>query len=304
MEIIDVIKNNFNKGYFNKAMAIEGLPEEYPAWTIKRNDWYGVAVPADNMPFSEKFASARIWKITATIDGQDMDLLALTCSNVELRNEFALICAQFVQPGENGSQRKKLIVSPAEWWNNWKVLLGNKSLNDDTYPILGELIVVSKLMSLGCHPKWSGIESATHDVELANTNRSYEVKSTSSRYGYEVEISSIYQLKKAGEQLDLVFLRFERSLLGVCINDLVNELVSLGESRTQLEEALEKKGLENGCTAREIKYKLLEMKVFPVDDSFPMLTIESFVGSTLPAHIKKVKYVVDLAGVEGKAEII
>ena len=121
MEIIDVIKNNFNKGYFNKAMAIEGLPEEYPAWTIKRNDWYGVAVPADNMPFSEKFASARIWKITATIDGQDMDLLALTCSNVELRNEFALICAQFVQPGENGSQRKKLIVSPAEWWNNWNL---------------------------------------------------------------------------------------------------------------------------------------------------------------------------------------
>jgi len=302
MGLVEIIKNNFNKGYFDKAMIIDSLPNECPAWTIKSNEWYGVVVPTESTKiFNEKFSSVKIGTMHAEINGDNMDLLALTCSDVSLRDEFAVICSEFVQPGINCEKRNNLTSHPEEWWNNWKDLLGNKSASDQVYPVMGELLVVEKLFVANQLPKWSAVEHSTHDIELST--RSYEVKSTIKRYGYDVEISSIYQLKKSGETLDLVFMRFEESILGDSIDDIVERLGNLGASVDLFEAALSKQGLEKGCTARESKYKLLEMKVFPVDDFFPALTIGSFVGGALPAHVKGIKYILDLVGIEGKATL-
>lgn len=304
MDIIESIKDNFNKGYFKKAMRIEGLPANYPAWTLKQDNWYGVAVKMDSkIIFNEHFSTAHIWTSeNAVIDGLTTDLLLLTCSDVELRNEFAVICSQFVSTSEDGAERKKLISKPEAWWSNWKSLIGNSQSDPEVYSKLGELIVVEKLLQEGRQPKWSGIESSTHDVELSD--RSYEVKSTIKRYGYEVEISSIYQLRKAGETLDLVFFRFERSQLGRTLDDLVESLTSLGYSRMKIEKVLGKAGLEKGCIARSIRYKILEMKVFAVDDEFPSLTLDSFIGGQLPQNVTKVKYTVDLSGIPSRPDLL
>jgi len=301
--IIESIKENFNIGYFGKAMMIEGLPKEYPAWTLKQHDWYGVAVKMEKcVDFSGRFSSARIWTNNgATIEGVTANLLLLTCSDVELRDEFAVICSQFVEPSLDGSARKRLINDPAEWWSNWKSLIGNTQSDQEVYSKIGELIVVEKLLQAGKHPVWSGIESATHDVEL--DDRSYEIKSTIKRYGYEVEINSIYQMRKDGETLDLVFFRFERSQLGRSLDDLVDSIVSLGYSKDKLEKTLFNAGLEKGCVARSVRYKLLEMKVYPVDERFPALTLASFVGGQLPANVTKVKYSVDLSGVVSRTTL-
>ena len=303
MEVIESIKNNFHKGYFGKAMPIEGLPDEYPAWTIKWPSWYGVAVCMDHqIVFSEHFSTAKIWTNNgATLNDQPADLLLLTCSDVELRDEFAAICSQFVSTSDDGAARRKLVSDPAQWWNHWKSLMGNSQSEREVYPIIGELLVVKALLTQGKKPKWAGIKSATHDVEL--DDKSYEVKSTTKRYGYEVEISSLYQMKKEGETLDLVFFRFERSQLGQSLDDLVEELIQLGYSKHSLENALEKNGLEKGCIARSLHYKLLEMRVFPVDSGFPALTLGSFVGGKLPDNIIKVKYTIDLSGIPSRAEL-
>ena len=56
MDLIERIKKNFNKGFFNKAMSIDGISTDYPAWTLKQDDWVGVAVPlSDAVSFSESF---------------------------------------------------------------------------------------------------------------------------------------------------------------------------------------------------------------------------------------------------------
>ena len=303
MDYTDSIKNNFNRGYFGKAMPIVGLEDDFPAWTIKTKDWFGVAVSTDNNDaFSERFSSTKIWTAhDAEINGISMNLLMLTCSDKDLRDEFAVICNQFVNPGVNGDERYKLTSAPEKWWNNWKSLLGNSASSFETYMIIGELIVVDELLKKGCNPRWSGIENATHDVETST--HSYEVKSTISKYGYEVEISSIYQMQKSGAPLSLVFCRFEKSMLGKSLNDIIDDLVVHGLSGDELEKALSKSGFEKGCTARSIKYKLLEMKVFPVDDSFPSLTLNSFVGGCLPDNIIKVKYSVDLSGITGNSSL-
>lgn len=301
MEVLESIKANFNRGYFGKAMPIDGLPKEYPAWTLKQQDWYGVAVKMEKkIVFSERFSSVRIWTNNdAVLDNQTVDLLLLTCTDVELRNEFATICAQFVQTSMDGKTRNSLIENPVDWWANWKSLIGNTQSEHEVYSKIGELTVVEKLLQSGKRPKWSGIESATHDVELDNC--SYEIKSTIKRYGYEVEISSIHQMKKAGESLKLIFFRFERSLLGRSLDDLVDSIVALGYSREKLEAGLEHSGLEKGCIARTTHYKILEMRVYEVDEGFPALTLNSFVGGQLPPHVTRVKYSVDLSGVPSKA---
>lgn len=302
MDYVQVIKDNFNKGYFNKAMEISGLPNNYPAWTIKQNGWYGVAVECDSVVFSERFSKARIWtEKDVEIGGVKRSLLILSCSDPELRNEFATICSQFVQPGINGESRQQLILSPDIWWKNWKALLGNRESTAEVYMKIGELLVVEELLKKGYKPKWTGVENATHDIEL--DDRSYEVKSTISRYGYEVEISSIYQLESSGSPLSLAFLRFEKSAQGRSLDEVLNSLVQLGYPADELDDAMNRSGLEKGCMARTIKYKLLETKVCPVDENFPLLKIDSFVGGVLPPNVVKVKYTVDLAGVSGSATV-
>ncbi len=303
MDLINTIKDNFNKGYFNKAMPIEGLPTEYPAWTIKSHDWVGVAVPSEiQEDFSEHFSL--VWIKTerdVTIGGKKLDLIMLTCSDMELRNEFATICSQFVQPGIGGTDRKSLVASPELWWKNWKYLLGNVNTSIEAYPVLGELIVLEKLIEMGKKAVWGGASGATNDIEV--DGHSYEVKSTIQRTSNEVTISSINQMKKSENELDLVFCRFERSLQGRNINNLVESLVAKGLSRTHLENELVKVSLEKGCTARNIKYKLLEMKIYPVNDNFPSVTFNSFKGDKLPDNIVKFTYTVNLSGLETKSNL-
>lgn len=296
MDLIERIKRNFNKGYFNKAMSIDGLHESYPAWTLKQAEWVGVAVPLDSdISFSEAFSSVRIrTEHGAVINGIKYNLLLLTCSEMEYRNEFATICSQFVDPGADGSKRIHLIHSPETWWNHWKFLLGNVSTTKEAYPIIGELIAVEWLLKQGIPVRWSGIERATHDIETSTG--SYEIKSTTARYGYEVTISSLYQLRKAGKTLDLIFCRFERSMLGRSLDDLVSSLVSLGFPKDALEHTLKNEGLEPGRPARNLKYKLIEMKKYSVNDSFPTVTEFSFKNDRIPEGVIKFTYTIDLSG--------
>ena len=296
MDLIESIKRNFNKGYFNKAMSVDELPKEFPAWTLKQSGWVGVAIPLDSdISFSETFSSVRIrTEREAVINNKKYNLLLLTCSEMEYRNEFATICSQFVDPGVDGSKRKQLLQSPETWWNHWKGLLGNVSSTAEVYPIIGELITVEWLLQQGILARWSGIERATHDIETSNG--SYEVKSTTSRYGYEVTISSLYQLRKAGVTLDLIFCRFERSVLGRSLNDLVASLVSLGFPKDALEHTLKEEGLELGRPARNTKYKLIEMKKYSVNDSFPIVTEYSFKNDRIPEGVIKFTYTIDLSG--------
>lgn len=302
MDIIEQIKNNFNRGFFGKSMPIDLLPEEYPAWTFKQKSWVGVAVPIEKyQPFSEKFSKMRIsTEHDVLINDIPYDILMITCNDMEIRNEFATVCANFVDPGEDGSLRKMLINDPVRWWKHWKTLLGNVSSDRSPYDILGELLMLEKAIASGDKPHWSGADHATHDIET--DEYSVEVKSTTSRYGYEATISSIYQLKPAADKpLYLSYLRFEPSGLGQSINDVARRLKRLGYYAAELEAALAKSGLEQGRTARNDKYKVIEWKKYSVDDRFPSVTESSFKNDRLPQNVVKFTYTVDLSGLEGES---
>ncbi len=303
MSLQSEIQDNLNRGYTHKAMKITCLPDEYPAWTVKQDTWIGVVVPMpEYVEFSEEFANARIFSTRDVhITDQRMDALILACYDIKFRNPFATICAQFVDPGEEGKIREKLITDPETWWLEWKNLLGNKSSNRETYPIIGELLVLEKLLEKGEEARWGGPEGAVHDVECHD--RSYEVKSTIQRYGYVVSISSAYQMDAGNRPLYLAFCRFEESDAGRSLNDVVNRIVELGYSEDIVENELRKKGFEKGRTARKKRYRLLEMRVYPVNQSFPSITPASFVDGVIPANVASLSYDIDLNGLECRSEL-
>lgn len=296
MDLLQEIQWEFNVAPFGKSQKITNLPNEFPAWSVKQREWFGVALPIDeSIQFNEDFANVSIYTSDVTISNDDYHVLILACYDYNARNEFSYLCQQFVSPGPDGRDRLELASNPKSWWERWNFLLGNKSGIKKPYDVLGELMVVEYLAKQGLTPNWTGIKSSTHDVELPDC--AYEVKSTINRYNYEVTISSIYQLNSE-LPLYLVFARFEESDHGRSVDDLVNALIKLGFNESELNTVLATKGLGIGRVARSTKYSLLEFKRYLVDSDFPKIVEESFKDDCLPKNIIRMTYTIDLASIE------
>lgn len=297
MKILEEIRNGFAVSTNNQALKIKTLPDSSPAWIIRQDGWYGVGIPVpEDKIVSEQFSNAKLHTKEIIIQGTAYNMLMLSSSVEELRMEFAAVCAHFADPGESGSERKSLADDPVAWWERWRNLLGNSIQNKPTYSVLGELMVFKYLFEQGENPDWKGTEGSTHDIELSE--RSFEVKSTISRYDLMVTINGQFQLLNRGKQLNLIFCRFEPSNLGISINSVVEDLVSAGVSRDRLNSQLAKMGLEIGSSARAEKFKLHEARSYTVDEGFPAITPYSFKGDRMPEAIKKITYKVDLSNID------
>ena len=296
MDILEELRGFF-ASRFDGAAIVRSLPADYPGYAIRwRDGSYGVAIDwQGDRQISEHFANAHLLSRETKVDKEDKCFLMLVSYKEVYRNEFASVCAQFLDPGKDGVDRELLLADPLKWWNNWKQLLGNASIDKLPYSVLCEMIVLKHVLSSDPGAQWTASNAGTHDIE--SDSYSYEVKSTKIRYGASVTISSQYQLINR-KPLSLYFLRVEESPGGVSINDLENELVSMGYDIALLEEQLTKAGYEAGASARSRKYSVLEKRVYDVDDQFPRITNESFKGNTIPSAITGITYTVDLDGIK------
>lgn len=111
-----------------------------------------------------------------------------------LRYEFATVCAQFVEPGIDGIDRKNLMSEPLEWWKKWRELMGNTISNKEAYSVIAEMMVLDDLYTQDNTVEWTAVNSGSHDIE--GNESSYEVKSTVKRYGATITISGQHQLQK------------------------------------------------------------------------------------------------------------
>ena len=294
MDILEELKLFFSS-LTNGAAPLQSLPEENPAYAIRTVNGYGVAIEWEKEDLiSEHFASARLLSVKTKVGGEDKSLLMLVSDREVYRNEFASVCAQFVDPGQDGLERTRLLEDPLKWWINWKLLLGNASIDKSPYSVLCEMIVLKHVLSFDTTAKWTASISGTHDIET--DTRSFEVKSTKMRYGASITVSSQFQLLTP-KQLELFFLRVEEAPSGVSINDLSEMLVSVGYDKYLLEDQLTKAGYEAGSSDRNKKYSILEKRVYKVDDSFPKITADSFKNGTIPPAITEINYTIDLDGI-------
>lgn len=300
MNILEEIKLKFSSIRPNTIIQLNTIPDEFKTFVVKTFDNYGVAIiyDKDDDVFAE-FSSAKIeTKIFPIKKGQEykeIRCLYFNSSNFTLRNEFAVICKHFVDPGENGELRKKLIESPFDWWESWKSLLGNAEKNISSYSVLAELLVLKYLYQTYSNVQWTSIINGTHDFETDEFV--CEVKSTIKKYDLTISINSQNQLH-SNKPVYLFFCRLEKSPYGNSIDDVVRELVDLGYPANELEEQLTSLNLRKGKKMRKEKYMVVDKRKYCIDDKFPKLSIEDISNETTRNKILKIVYTIDLGGIE------
>lgn len=286
----------------NRNTKIPSLEKtEFPAIALKFGKTYGVAVPVtNNNEISERFADAHIYTSTVVINSVGHNALLLMSKYKGINIAFANLCAEFVDPGENGAFRKQLVDNPSVWWKEWKDLLGNINGEDRVYDVIAELYTYKYLL-IKKSPilSWHGPEAGTYDLEC--DGEFFEVKSTISRKEKKITLSNKFQLiPPHGALLHLIFCEMEPAQSGYSINSLVDDLSNLGLSRAYLNDELESLGYEVGKSARNRHYILHEMLQYEIDNSFPALRNTSFKNDIWPFPIQDITYTLSLDSLVGK----
>ncbi|WP_033056751.1 PD-(D/E)XK motif protein [Pseudomonas mandelii] len=300
MNILQEIRMAFANVREGSMVSVRSGQAENEAWVFREDGRFGVAVPlVSNLRIHEFFAGAKLGAVERDVGGHVRTLLRLDSEFEALRNEFAVVCAQFIDPGVDGQERLALTADPLAWWNRWRQLLGNANWDRRAYSSLGELLALERLRSQGIDAKWIGPLQGAVDIQA--TGASYEVKSTLSRYGSVVHIAGQFQLQRSKHvPLHLIHQRFEPSTVGDSIDSVVRRLVECGMDVEDLEALLTRDGLHAGGAARAETYRLLESTVYVVNDEFPSITPSSFLAGVVPAGIVSIEYDVDLSALHGQ----
>lgn len=294
------IIENWNRdivGHLQKIQSVAGI---YSAYTIKTEYGYGVAIPMDKeVEVNEDFSNAKL-RTQVFFRNQESEphlYLTLITNHSTDKCAFSALCEQFVFPGAYGEFRKEIIESPLKWWMEMKQILGNKNVDDMIYDTLGELWIYDFLIRMGKKVVWNGPKGSSADIEAEDMV--VEVKSTISRNRREITVHGKSQLTNPqGKRLFLYLCVFEMATqTGYSINDIVYGLANDGYDVSEINDKLAQKGLELGKSARDRKYILWNVYKYTVDDDFPRITGESFVGGKEPVGITSISYTVDLDGI-------
>lgn len=292
MTILEEIRDDFASMNSFGALRINNLSDDYMAFVIRIPDGFGVAIPVhEDMEVAENFNSCKFRTGHLAIGGNPSNYLMLISAFEEYRYEFASLCAELISPGEDGKDRKALIEHPLDWWKRWKELVGNDIKEREVYNIIAEMRVLEHKLINDPSAEWTATHMGSHDIECAE--ESCEVKSTCRRYGAEITVSGQHQLIHK-KPLYLYFLRMEKSVEGISVNDMQQRLIDAGYDPGKLETELQHQGLEHGASIRNQKYKILEKRKYIVNDDFPGITNESFKDNHVPSGITHIVYTVDL----------
>lgn len=186
--------------------------------------------------------------------------------------------------------------------NQWRELLSHETVHmpDKTtlIGIWGELWILRELVKRNPHAVdiWTGPVGGRYDFWA--TKLAMEIKSTTQRKGYTVTVHGHDQLEiPQNGELYLVFLRLEESpKIGESVSSLVNDITDLGCDRIKLLTKLANLGLTLDLIAKceESRFRLMENRIYHVDQGFPRITSASFKGEELPNGVISLSYQIDL----------
>jgi hypothetical protein len=293
METIQKIREGF--AYFRTTAKRSNTLKEQYYWIVKIDGMQGVAIeiPADKH-VNEQFASISYYTKEYVLGGEDRNLLMLVSDHPNLHDDFAIICAGFLEKVLDAESYQEIQQNPISWWRAMKELMGNANIEKAAYSVLAELLSYYYLLKQEKEVSWVGPFGGS--VDFSCKDGSYEVKSTVNRYGSQITINSQYQLKANY----LLFYRFEPDEFGISIQDMVTKLVKLGVEESEIERALEKLKYSIGSEVRTKSYRLQEVMKYEIDENFPKIVPESFIDGQLPNHISGLVYKINLDGLNGE----
>lgn len=301
MEVLKSIKECFASLDEGSSRAIEGLSNKYKAYAIRIGKSYGVGIPVgDETDYIENFTKAKIETSIFNVGEENVKMLFLSSEVYGVRKEFALICSDFVDPGNDGKKRKEILANPDSWSAFWSDLLGNTKKTKKVYDVLAEMGTLLYVFNKDKSAKWTGAKSGTHDIETKNF--SYEVKSTNVKYGNTVTISSQNQLEPTfpNKVVKLSFCRLEKNPYGQSIEDFIEILGNQGYDLNEMEDNLKILGFAKGRKERHDKYVFLEKKLFIIGEDFPKINFSDIKDEKTRDRLIKLVYTIDLTGLENE----
>ncbi len=227
--------------------------------------------------------------------------LDLVCSVDALATVFYRLADSVV---ERVQDRQELCAAALlDALNDWRRLLKPAgSLSEEALRgLFGELSVLGLLAERNpvyAVDSWRGPDGNVHDFETPHGD--VEVKATK-REGRDVEISSLNQLDQlTGSPLCLIRLRVENAPNGRNIEEMVDELVSLGCLRSVIVEKLGLLGFQLGVSEDVSTFVVNEpLLAWQVDGDFPGLRT-SDIPEGRRAPLKRIKYTLDLLSAPGQ----
>ena len=261
-------------------------------YVIKDNGWYGIGIDIDldKTEYFEKFENVRLITKIKNFSKENHKLLELITNRADLIEEFSLVCFDFINKFDNEKVNENIIEKDNKWWEEWKKLLGNVLESERDYDFLGELLALNYVLNEDTNATYSNL--ASHDIELPQY--SIEVKTTTEKYNAEIHVNSQYQLENNTDMpLKLIFVRLEKSQIGYSINDVIKSLKLKNYDVNSLSR-LEK----IGTSSINEKYRILEARLYNIDDKFPKITLNSLKNNELPKGIIKIEYIVDLDDID------
>ena len=238
-------------------------------YVIKDNGWYGIGIDInlDKTEYFEKFENVRLITKIKYFSNENHKLLELITDKADLIEEFSLVCFDFINKFDNEKVNENIIEKANKWWEEWKKLLGNVLKSEKDYDFLGELLALNYVLNEDGNATYSNL--ASHDIELPQY--SIEVKTTTEKYNAEIHVNSQYQLENNTDMpLKLIFVRLEKSQIGYSINDVIKSLKLKNYDVNSLSR-LEK----IGTSSINEKYRILEARLYNIDDKFPKITLNS-----------------------------
>ena len=265
------------------------IPSNDDCYAVNASGFRGIAIETNsNVLINESFNKVDILNCQIDVGGVSKNVVFLCTKEQAMQEQYGLLCVDFIE-------NKNIVkVEPIKWFNQWKELIGNVKQDKMVYDFIGEMKTLLILQKQGASPKWTASQTGTFDI--SSNQGFFEVKSTISKTTQEVVIHNQYQLSTKGldKSLYIAFCKLEENDSGDSIDSLVEELVNSGFSRADLDKYLTSKGYSVGKSERQKKYLVHEIRKYLVDDDFPKITKESFIGKAFPKGITKLEYTISL----------
>jgi hypothetical protein len=164
--------------------------------------------------------------------------------------------------------------------------------------IFGELYVLLKLIKR--NPRtleyWRGPLQSRHDFMAPGV--SIEVKTSKKRYGRSIEINGYDQLEPIpGSSLYISFIKLESIPDGISIKDIIDDILKSSIEKEIFYALLSGIGfdVETIKSTENLKFRVVEDRIYDVENDLPHLTSKSFKGDTLPPGILKLSYQIDMS---------
>jgi hypothetical protein len=236
---------------------------------------------------------------TLTDQGTPTLYADLVCLKPRFNNEFAHVVADVLDALANGAAPHSVCRRSLEKWRDLLRAAQSTRLDDSgAAGLFGELLLLLDLVKISraATRLWTGPSGARFD--FTGSTLAIEVKTTTRRYGRLVEINGETQLQAPpGLALHLNFVRLEAVPAGGSrLWDLYSEILRLGAPAVDMRRALSGLALDEASLENDQKaFRVLESRLYRVDDRFPKIVPASFVGAALPSGTLRLRYTIDIS---------